>query len=355
MTTPNNPTVRDVAVRAQVSRATASRVLGGYGYSSPDVRERVLTAADALGYHPNQAARSMRSGRSQIIGFVCSDISDRFFSTAMRGICDVAEAAGYQVIVINSDDKLDGERAGVQSLISHQVDGIIVSPVSPSHAEHLAELAEAGPLVALDRPLTLDRVDSVVTDNRHAADSAVTRIINAGHTRIALLASAQPEEQPKLRRSGGGFTVQGTTRPATDRARGYLDAHRRHQIHVDRRAVLFSPQDQYEERIGAITHLLREARPTALFTTDSSMTTAAYQSVMASGLSIPDDVSLVGFDDFEWTTLVVPNISVVVQPAREMGRTAAELLIARIEGSVKPGRNAVIPTSYESRDSLLSV
>lgn len=213
-------TITDVARQAQVSRATASRVLGGYGYASDAVREKVHRAASQLGYTPSQTARAMRTGRSKLIGFVCTDITDGLFAGALGGICAVAESFGYQVLVFNSMDRLDLEIAGVDALVSQGVEGIIVSPVLVSQSGHLLKLADALPLVCLDRQV--EKLPSVVSDDVYAASLAAEKIALKGHARIGFVTSVQVEEPISLTAGGDGLQVQGERRPSVQRARGFV-------------------------------------------------------------------------------------------------------------------------------------
>ena len=347
-------TISDIAAAAGVSKASAARVLGGYGYSSSEVRARVTAAAEELNYSPSRIARTMRSGRSATIGFVCADISDAFFSIAMRGICDVANAAGYQVFVTSSDDSLEKERSATEAMDSHSVDGLILTPISVQQHEHLDRLTDTGlAIVTLDRQLKGSQFDSVVADNQQATVDAVRKLVEMGHRRIGFLVSTQPEEPPRLRRAGVGLRLDGPSRPSLDRTRGYLQALRDADLPLDRDLIGFVAQDEPEHRHQEVRRMMAlEDPPTAVFTGDSYMTRSAFVTLIQDGFSIPGDVSLVGFDDLEWTTLVTPQVTVVVQQAYEMGRVAAEQLLARIGGAESPPLQTTVATRYVQRHSV---
>lgn len=350
------PRLTDVARLAGVSRSTASRALGDYGYSSTEVRRKVQDAADQLGYSPDQAASSLRSGRSALVAFLCADISDSFFSSAMRGICDVVEEAGYQVIVLNSRDDTAQEAHAIRSLTSRRVDGLIVSPTSVREHEHFSSLvATAVPVVALDRQVSHPSIDSVVTDNRPASHHCVGKLIEAGHKRIGLVASSQPRESPVLEGRGRSLVVRGPARPSVERTQGYVDALQEAGLVPQRSLMSFPLQDHPEERISAVASVL-EAKPTALFTADSYATKAAFQELTKRGMRIPEQMSLIGFDDFDWTTLVSPPLSVVVQPAHAMGMLAARRLIDRIQNvDDRPGEVLTVPSRFEARGSVAAI
>jgi LacI family transcriptional regulator len=355
----SRPNINDVAERAGVSRASASRVLGGYGYSSQDIVERVNRAVRELGYEPDRIARTMRSGKSDVIGFVCADISDAFFSSAMRGICDVALREGSQVIVMNTDDRLSQEQQATRVLLSHKVDGIIITPVSVREHDHIDAVIRGGvPVVSLDRQLSDSGIDSVVADNETATAAAIEHLIGLGHRRIAFLGSMQPEEPPALRIGKVRASVAGPARPSLERVRGYLRALSVAGLHPDRDLIALVPHDEPKRRLDAVEAILdRDHPPTALFTADSYMTKSAFSILSERDIAIPDEISLLGFDDLEWTTLVRPRISVVVQPSYEMGRAAAEQLFTQMGRSGAPGgngrgRRTVVPARFLERETV---
>ncbi|GAB3972373.1 LacI family DNA-binding transcriptional regulator [Actinoallomurus acanthiterrae] len=358
--TRSRPNINDVAKRAGVSRASASRVLGGYGYSSQDIIERVNQAVRELGYEPDRIARTMRSGKSDVIGFVCADISDAFFSSAMRGICDVALREGSQVIVMNTDDRLNQEQQATRVLLSHKVDGIVITPASVREHAHIDAATRAGvPVVSLDRQLSDSGIDSVVADNEAATTAAIDHLIGLGHRRIAFLGSVQPAEAPTLRIGKVRTSVTGPSRPSLERVRGYLRALSAAGLHADRDLIALVPHDEPKRREHAVEAILDlEHPPTALFTADSYMTKSAFELLSERSVAIPAEISLLGFDDLEWTTLVRPRISVVVQRSYDMGRAAAEQLFTQMGRPVDADRRAcrtVIAARFLERESVTAV
>jgi len=352
---PRRPTVADVAREAGVSVAQAGRALGGYGYVGEQTRERVQAAARALGYSPNVVARSMRSGSTRSIGFVGSDIANPYFAEAMRGICDVAHREGYETVLTNSDERLDLEQRAVRTLLDKQVEGLVVAPASVTHRDHLADARAQGvPVVLLDRDLPRLDCDSVVVDNENAAHAAVTHLLKLGHQRIGLLASVSAAEQPEIRpgRGEGRWVVLGADRPSTERIRGYLRAVAEHGVPVPRDAITWIAGDHAPQADAAARRLLLSPwRPTAVFATDNESTRRIFLAAKSVGFTVPDRVSLLGFDDLDWTVMVEPQISVVAQSPLLMGRTAAERLFARIKGDAQPKRRIVLPTQLIIRAS----
>jgi LacI family transcriptional regulator len=349
------PTVTDVARAAGVSVATAGRVLGGYGRVGEEMRITVQEAADRLGYSPNVVARSMRSGNTRSIGFVGADISNPFFATAMRGICDVAREEGYEAILMNSDDRLETERNAVRVLLEKQIEGIVVAPTSVTDVEHLKRAQEQGvPVVLLDRQIPMLDTDSVGIDNEAAAREAVEHLIGLGHRRIGLLASIDPQERPELVSPPGSraLIVHGVARPSIDRIRGYIAALAGSQLAASRQYVRYSPiGDITDAHSQAYALLGQRQRPTAVFAADNVTTQGLFTAARARGLSIPGDVSLVGFDDLDWTTLVEPALTVVAQSPLSAGRQAAQRLFLRIQGDTDPAEQILLETQLILRGS----
>jgi LacI family transcriptional regulator len=347
---PRRPTVADVARRAEVSVATAGRALGGYGYVSEDTRSRVEAAAQELGYSPNVVARSMRSGSTRSIGFVGSDIADPYFAEAMRGICDVAHREGYETILTNSDERLDLEQLAVRTLLDKQVEGLVVAPSSVTHFSHLEEARDQGvPVVLLDRDLPQLGFDSVVVDNEQAAYEAVLHLLSLG-----LVASVSASERPEVRPADGdgSWTVVGADRPSVERIRGYLRALASHGAPVTAEAITLFPSERASHADTTARRLLQSGwQPTAVFATDNEATRRMFLAAKAEGVKIPDQVSLLGFDDADWTAMVDPPLTVVAQSPMQMGSVAGERLFARIKGDSEAKRRIVQPTRLIIRGS----
>jgi LacI family transcriptional regulator len=328
------PTLHDVAAAARVSTATAARALGGYGSVSPEVRERVAAAAAKVGYRRNSLARSMITGTTHTIGLVVADIENPFFARAARGIADVAHEAGYEVLLANSDEDPVTERAAVQTLAEKRVDGLIVAPASIGDRSHLRELpAQGTPVVLLDRALPGSDVDAVVVDNEAAARRAVDHLAGLGHRRIGLL------------------TSQGLIHTNQERLAGYLQGLEAAGLTVDHDLIRMLPytRESAEREAEAILALPDPA--TAIFTTDNVMSLGAFEGAQHAGRRVPDDVSIVGFDDLEWTTIVRPQLTVVAQPVYELGATAARRVLARIAGDATAPQLIVLETTFIIRDS----
>ncbi|MBE1583569.1 LacI family DNA-binding transcriptional regulator [Nonomuraea angiospora] len=336
------PTIIDVARDAGVSPATAGRVLGGYGTPSPELVRRVQDSARRLGYRANDVARSIVTGSTRVIGVVVSDIENPFFARAVNGISDRARAAGYEMLLVSTRMDLARERSAVEALMAKRVDGMIVASASVSEGGHLRRVREAGvPLVLLDRRNDgAGAVDSVLLDNRAAAQRAVSHLLDLGHRAVAVVTSATPSESrsARRRRSAAEF-------PSSLRFEGYLDALDEAGVTCDPGWVLrCDDADAACERVRDL--LVTRPEVTAVFATTNVMTGGAFRAIMDGDRRCPEDVSLMGFDDHEWSTLVRPQLSVVAQPAYDLGAAAGTVLLGRLAG---PGsRSAPSETILQS-------
>ncbi|MES5047147.1 LacI family DNA-binding transcriptional regulator [Rhizobium nepotum] len=340
-------TVADVARKAGVSKATAARVLGGYGTVSERVREIVTEAARALDYRPNELARSMTTGRSGTIGVVVGDIENPFFSLAVRGITDVARKAGFTVILINSGEDVAAEKAAIRTLLAKRVDGLIVSPARESDAEHLREVARSGrPLALLDRGVEAFEVDTVIADDRHAAEGITRQLIALGHRRIAYLTACDTPDH--VFRSPGDISTGSVRR----RVEGYLDICRAAGLTKMEPWVKMGAATPEMTRQVVVAMLEAKDRPTAIIASDSVIGLEVFKTARAIGLSIPTDLSLISFHDADWTAVTSPPVTVVRQPVYQLGETAANLLVERLNGLDVAARRVVLQTDVVQRASI---
>jgi LacI family transcriptional regulator len=339
-------TVVDVARKANVSKATAARVLGGYGVVSDKVHAEVLEAAKALDYRPNELARSMTTGKSGLLGVVVGDIENPFFSLAVRGISDVARAAGFNVILANSGEELEAEKAAVRVLIGKRVDGLIITPADSGEIAHLRDVERSGrPLALLDRALADFNVDTVTVDDREAAMGAARLLVAAGHRRIAYITAAEGGSTP-----GWNYT-QIATSTVRERIAGLLAVCTKAGITAPERHLVFGAK---KFRAAAIVAELFAGpdRPTAIIASDSIIGLEIYKALRDLSLNVPRDVSLITFHDADWTSVTTPPITVVDQPVYTMGKAVAELLIRQLKGELHPPQRIIVPTSIIERGSV---
>lgn len=319
-------TVADVAKRAQVSKAQAARALGNYGAVSDDVRDRVLAAAEELSYRPNELARSMNTGKSHTIGVVVGDIENPHFGLATRGISDAAKAAGFNVILINTDEDVSSEVEAVKVLLDKRVDGVIVAPASSVKTEHLRRVHDSGrPLVLLDRAADGLDVETFAVDMATISCESTKYLIEAGNRRIAFVSSLKADKPYE-----SGLKLDSSQ--ITDRLDGMRQAFAEHALPQPVDLVRLNAGDA--ESIKRITRelLIGPDAATAIIASDGLIALSIVEGIQDLGLSIPEDVSFLMYDDFPWTKLTSPPLSVIAQPAYEMGAAAGEALIRQIEG-----------------------
>jgi LacI family transcriptional regulator len=349
-TLPDHATLDDVARAADVSRATAARVLGGYGSVSRAASDRVSAAARELRYRPNAVARSMKSGTTRTLGVVISDIQLAFFAQAVRGIVAAARAEDFEVILANTDEDLALERAAVGVLVEKRVDGLIVAPAEPGESAHLLEAHERGiPVVLFDRGSPGITCDVVVVDNQRAAKNAVRHLIRLGHRRIAIVV----EGNTALTAADVVNARLGPDAEMASRLRedGWAAALREAGLPVTDDLICGARYERADACRAAAEALCLKDRPTALVTTDETMTLGAIDAIQEAGLAIPDDISLVAFDDLPWTSLVRPPLTVVAQPVNELGVAATQRLLGRIAGFEGPPETVILPTTLILRGS----
>ncbi len=355
--TQGRPTIEDVAAAAGVSRATAARALGGYGRVSDETRSVVRKHAQALGYQANRLAQGMVTGRTLTLGFVSADMADAFFGQTMRGFTDIARAQGYDVIITNSEEDPRLERRAVETLLQRRVDGILLAPTQLDKPRHLeAVLASGLPVVQIDRSVRGLAADAVLIDNVGAAREAVNHLIERGHERIGLLTAGLAEGDPVAQLDAVAVDPVHAQTPLS-RAVGYLSALRSAGLPVEAPLIASaSSAALYADRAeAAVAGLLAQpAPPTAILAVDGTLTLCAFEAVQDSGLRFPDECTVLGFDDLDWTRIVRPRVTVVAQPAYDIGATAARRLLARLAGDASPPQTLLLETSLIARESTTS-
>jgi LacI family transcriptional regulator len=318
-------TVADVAKEAHVSKAQAARALGGYGAVSDDVRERVMAAAEELSYRPNELARTMNTGRSHTIGVVVGDIENPHFGLAMRGISDTAKSAGFDVILINTGEDITAEIDAVRVLLDKRVDGLIVAPVSSPENQHLRRVSESGrPLVLFDRKVAGINVDVVAADMTAVARESTNYLIKAGHKRIAFISTLRSDEPYRH-----GTAI--TSSPIAERLDGMSLAFEEAGLPFLEDMVQLNAGDS--SSIARITRKLVHgpSAATAIVASDGLIALGVVEAIQEMGMIIPRDISFLMYDDFSWTRLTAPPLSVIAQPVYDMGAAAASLVIRRIQ------------------------
>ncbi|WP_423822307.1 LacI family DNA-binding transcriptional regulator [Salinisphaera sp. SPP-AMP-43] len=327
--------IREVARLAGVSVATVSRALKQPDVVSPETRQRVLTAVETAGYHPNLTAVQFRAQRTRNLVVLVPKIANTFYARVITGIQQAAQRAGYGVLLCNTqgDDQVEAGYAGLVN--SRQADGVI-------------QLRAHDPFPASNRPQPLPMVNacevldappcpSIQLDNRAAARDMTEHLIGLGHRRIAMIKG--PRRSPLTR----------------DRAAGYRDALAHAGLAYDATLLQpgdFTPQSGYA---GARALLERSERPTAIFCESDEMAIGALQGIKQAGLRVPDDISLAGFDDIEFARYCDPPLTTISQPAEDFGEAAVDMLIAVLEQQPLDVAHRILPYRLLIRDSTAGV
>jgi LacI family transcriptional regulator len=329
--------MRDVAERACVSVTTVSHVINETRPVSGELRERVLTAMGELGYQPNRLARSLRRGETHTIGMIVPDSVNPFFAEVARGVEDTSFEEGYSVILCNSDGDLDKELFYTDVLTEKQVDGILFVAAGVS-TEHIRSLqTHHMPLVVVDREIPGVAVDSVLTDNARGGWLATRHLLDLGHRRI------------------GCIMGPSDVTPSAERVVGYRQALEEADVPVDESLVL-KGDFQYQSGYQAARALLSmDGPPTAIFACNDLMAIGAISAIVEMDRRVPEDLSVVGFDDVHLASFANPPLTTIVQPKYEMGALAATMLLERLDEPDLPPRRRLLDTRLFVRRSTSRV
>ena len=326
-------TIREVAESAGVSYATVSHVINNTRLVSPETRQRVLAAMDALNYRPNALARSLRQGKTNTIGLVLPDSANPFFAEISRSIEDEAFKKGYSVFLCNTELDTQRELFYVDVLSKKQVDGIIFVAAGdqPDSLDFL--LRRRMPVVMIDRELPQVEADAVLTDNKLGGFLATRHLLELGHKHIACIAGPS------------------SITPSAERIIGYRRALEESGLSYDESLIL---RGDYHARSGMeITHSILKMNPwpTAIFALNDLMALGALRAAAEAGYSVPRDLAVVGYDDLELSQFTNPPLTTVAQPKKEIGAQAINLLVDRMSQKTRPPSRLVIPPELIVRRS----
>jgi LacI family transcriptional regulator len=329
-------TIADVASEAGVNPSTVSRILNGSGGVAmrPETRERVVAAAERLGYRPSVFARGLRTRQTLTIGMLVPDITNPFFSSIIKGAEDEARIRGYNVILCNSEDDPGREATCLDSFYAYQTDGLLVAS-SHMADETIRTLRETGyPFVLLNRATRNAEDLAVVVDNHGASVGAVAYLASLGHRRVGHIA-------------GPGNTTTGVAR-----LEGYRAAVAEHGLADEPELIVEADAFSVEAGHRALAIMLAgPARPTAVFAANDLIAIGMIQRLRESGASIPRDLSIVGFNDIPLAGLLEPALTTVRVPQLEMGVAGVRLLIDRLEGRPIDQVRVTLPTELVIRSS----
>ncbi len=325
-------TMSDVARLAGVGTMTVSRVLSGTVPVSAETTKRVQSAIDQLHYRPNELARAFRGQRSRTIGLIIPYLYDPFFANCAHAVTTVAKEHGYSVIITTSNEDPETEYAEAEQMIQRHVDGLLAIPAPHRESRISRALFGKTPAVIFDRPVSDPSLDVVLVQNTAGARHMTAHLIEHGHKHIAFMGLSR-----------NLFTINA-------RFQGYRRALQDAGLGED----AFFGCASYEDTVQALQEKLQGANaPTAIFTSNTLATRYVLSALVHLGVKMPGDVAFAGFDDFDMAECTSPSLTVVRQPAQEMGRVAASLLFDRIARGEMPqtGNRIVLPVEIVLRRS----
>ena len=331
-------TLEKIGELAGVSRSTVSRVINNYPHIKPEVRENVLRVIEETGYQPHIIARSLASKASRVIGLMIPSIinavfTDPYYPKLTQGIAQACNEAGYilTLILFHSPEE---ERQNARRIVNNSLmDGIIITaeilddPIVPDL------IAANIPFVQIGRPHQTDKISYVDSDNHAGGKIATEYLIECGYQRIAQIATAK---------NTAGF----------DRSQGYQDALTGFGMQYDENLVAYGDYTR-ESGYNGMKQLL-SYQPDAVFCQSDTMALGALQAIREAGLSVPDDLAMVGFDDLPPALLAEPNLTTVRQPIHEIGMMAVQLLLDILEHGTQPPRHRVLPVELVQRETVIN-
>lgn len=330
--------IRDIAARAGVSHTTVSRALHDSPLISREVRERIQQTALDMGYVPNEVAQSLKHSQTNSVGLVVTSIADPFVGRVVRGIEETAQAAHMSVILSVSDNQPEQEMAVIENFNRRRVDGIIIA-ASRLEMRELQRLAKWPiPIVLINQQseAPADGLTSVAIDDFNGAKMAVEHLLHLGHRRIGYLGAGNRPRSDRLRLEGYTAALRAAqVEPRTEWVRIANPEHRYHSDDVsDGQSMLNS---------------LLSSGVRALLCYNDSMAIGALLACRKRGIGVPQDLSIIGFDNIETSQYVTPALTTVHQPKLRLGQLAMEMLLDRLAG--RPVENQLLPTELIVRES----
>ena len=334
------PTIKQVALASNVSTQTVSRVINNRPDVALETRERVMATIKEIGYQPNALARRLKYGRTYTIGFILPDISNPFFSNAIKAAYNYiqnSEYKHYELLFYNTDGHPEREKRGIDLFVARQMEGIIIaSSGSNSTIEHIRQILKNKDIVivAVDNQLGDLNIDLVTSDNFHGAYMLTTHLLDLGHKSIAVITGPLNESSSK------------------ERLNGYKTALTERGISFNEKIVVTGDWTK-ESGISETIRLLQlKPRPTAIFGFNNSLSMGALSALKTQGVKVPDDIALVSFDDVEYGNFLNPALTSTNTSWYDLGQASAKLLLDRItNGSSKPQQCIKLPISMIIRES----
>ncbi|MEW6577623.1 MAG: LacI family DNA-binding transcriptional regulator [Chloroflexota bacterium] len=326
--------IKQVAKSAHVSVATVSRVINESGYVSPELRERVLNAMRDLNYQPNAPARSLRRQETRTVGVLVPQLDHPFFSALSFAIEKTLSTNDYHTFICSAEESQAQENRYIHMMLRQRVDGVILVPTA--HSQESVELAleQDIPIVIADRDLPDLRVNRVLADNFQGGYLGIQHLLEYGHRRIGLVGSPIHSE------------------PIGKRIRGALQAFSDYGVDYNPDLVITGDQQQFEMGYAGARHMLQQSpRPTAIFALTDVMAIGAMHAAFELGMALPEDLSVVGFDDIPLASYVIPALTTIAQPIYTLGETAAQILLRHMRNGDHPIETVKLKTKLVTRKS----
>lgn len=318
-------TINDVAARAGVSKTTVSHYLNGrYDSMSKETKENIAQVVEELGYRPNALARSLKQKKTHTIGAIVANILNPFSTSIIRGVEDYCNQHGFSLILCNADEDPVKEREYLEVLADKQVDGLIINTTGHNN-DLIKNLNLHLPVVLIDRKVPEINTDTVTSDSRKGVQLMIDHLIKLGRSEIAFFTMPYHEVSPR-----------------TERVLGYRQALASHGIACKQHLLVETVLDEAAVIRAVETVLASPEPPAAIFGANNLMTMAVVKALKKLNISIPRDIAVVGFDDWDWAELIDPPVTVVSQPTYAMGQEAATLLIKRLKSKRNSRKPAVI-------------
>ncbi|SDT33170.1 transcriptional regulator, LacI family [Paenibacillaceae bacterium GAS479] len=328
-------TIYDIARVAGVSAMTVSRVINNTGRVSDKTRRRVRQVMEELHYVPNSNARSLVLQKTNILSLLITDIANPFYTTLARGAEDTAKRLGYRLLFGNSDEDYAKEKDYVEMILSTRVDGVLFAPAGDGSVAHLRQLEKHRiPFVLLDRDVPGIQADRIIGESREGARRLVEHLLHLGHSRIALINGSEDVST------------------ARERHTGYREALKLNDLPYDEELVLHLNYREGAEKESLERLLALDKPPTAIFAANNIIALSVIQSLRGFGLSVPEDLSVVCFDDLGLASVLNPFLTVAAQPAYQFGALGMERLVDLIENGDSGGpRTIILPSELIVRSS----
>jgi len=331
--------LKAVAEHSKVSIATVSRVINNDPKVSRETVLKVQASIAALEYKPNRVAQRLRSSNSKtkLLGLIIPDIQNPFFVDVVRGVEDYAYQNNFAVMIGNFGQDEKKEKLYLDIFQSENIDGLIVAPIHGKDKGIENLVKKNIPVVCIDRGLTEIDVDVVKVDNELGAFNAIDHLLYMGHKRIAFIS--------------GNFKIP----TYIERMSGYKKALEKHGVPFDE-SLVFARNNDYRSGFEIAQKILElEQRPTAIFSGNNLLTLGALEAIHAENIKIPEEISIIGFDDMPWSISLNPPLTAVRQPGFDMGRKAAEMLYERIANPGKKKENVILKTELMLRKSTTRI